>query len=106
MSTALAFTTLRWASSPVPSHLSTAASLPTRGGCMRSSTTAFGVRLYSRAGNDLTERLPLIVEALTRLRSCAIDGQAVACGEDRIASFDRIRYRHRESHRPSHANRC
>jgi bifunctional non-homologous end joining protein LigD len=28
-----------------------------------------------------------------RLRSCVIDGEAVACGEDGIASFDRIRYR-------------
>jgi ATP-dependent DNA ligase len=47
-------------------------------------------RLYS-AGNDLTERFRLIVEALARLRSrsCVIDGEAVACGEDGIASFDR-----------------
>ena len=28
-----------------------------------------------------------------RSRSCIIDGEAVACGEDGIASFDRIRYR-------------
>jgi ATP-dependent DNA ligase len=27
------------------------------------------IRLYSRAGNDLTDRFPLIVEALGRLRS-------------------------------------
>jgi ATP-dependent DNA ligase len=34
-------------------------------------------------GNDLTYRFPLIVEALTRLRSrsCIIDGEAVAYGE-------------------------
>jgi bifunctional non-homologous end joining protein LigD len=53
------------------------------------------VRLYSRPGNDLTERFPLIVEALSRLRSrfCIIDGEAVACGDDGIPSFDRIRYR-------------
>ena len=39
------------------------------------------VRLYSRLGNDLTYRFPLIVEALTSLRSrsCIIDGEAVAC---------------------------
>jgi bifunctional non-homologous end joining protein LigD len=53
------------------------------------------VRLYSRPGNDLTWRFPLIVEALAKLRSrsCIIDGEAVACGDDGIASFDRIRYR-------------
>jgi ATP-dependent DNA ligase len=52
------------------------------------------VRLYSRPGNNLTRRFPLIVEALARLRprSCIIDGEAVACSEDGIASFDRIRY--------------
>ena len=53
------------------------------------------VRLYSRPGNDLTHRFPLIVEALGNLcsRSCIIDGEAVSCGPDGIASFDRIRYR-------------
>jgi ATP-dependent DNA ligase len=53
------------------------------------------LKLYSRPGNDLTDRFPLIVGALTQLRprSCIIDGEAVACGEDGIASFDRIRYR-------------
>jgi bifunctional non-homologous end joining protein LigD len=54
------------------------------------------LRLYSRPGNDLTKRFPLIVEALGRLRSrsCIIDGEAVACGDDGIASFDRIRHQH------------
>jgi bifunctional non-homologous end joining protein LigD len=58
------------------------------------------VKLYSRPGNDLTKRFPLIVEALARLRprSCIIDGEAVACGDDGIASFDRIRHRR---HHPS-----
>jgi bifunctional non-homologous end joining protein LigD len=39
------------------------------------------VRLYSRPGNDLTYRFPLIVGTLGRLRSrsCIIDGEAVAC---------------------------
>ena len=53
------------------------------------------VRLYSRPGNDLTKRFPLIVEALTglRSRSCIIDGEAVACDDNGLASFERIRYR-------------
>src|SRR6266851_2119789 len=57
------------------------------------------VRLYSRPGNDLTHRFPLIIEALARLRSrsCIIDGEAVSCGDDGIASFDRIRYRHHDA---------
>jgi bifunctional non-homologous end joining protein LigD len=54
-----------------------------------------GVRLYSRPGNDLTSRFPLMVETLSHLsaRSCTIDGEAVACGDDGIADFERIRYR-------------
>jgi ATP-dependent DNA ligase len=57
------------------------------------------VRLYSRPGNDLTYRFPLIVEALgnLRLRSCIMDGEAVSCGPDGIASFDRIRYRRHDA---------
>ena len=57
------------------------------------------VKLYSRPGNDLTRRFPLIVEALGRLgpRSCIIDGEAVACGDDGIALFERIRYRRFDS---------
>jgi bifunctional non-homologous end joining protein LigD len=57
------------------------------------------VKLYSRPGNDLTHRFPLIVEALASLRSrsCMIDGEAVACGEDGVASFDRIRHRHHDA---------
>jgi len=53
------------------------------------------VRLYSRPGNDFTRRFPLIVETLARLRSrsCIIDGEAVACDDNGVASFDRIRYR-------------
>jgi ATP-dependent DNA ligase len=57
------------------------------------------IKLYSRPGNDLKERFPLIVEALAKLRprSCIIDGEAVTCGEDGIASFERIRYRHHDA---------
>ena len=57
------------------------------------------VKLYSRPGNDLTDRFPLIVEALARLRSrsCIIDGEAVACDDSGIAQFNRIRYRSYDS---------
>jgi bifunctional non-homologous end joining protein LigD len=57
--------------------------------------TGAQVRLYSRPGNDLTDRFPLIVEALARLRSrsCIIDGEAVCCDDNGLPSFDRIRYR-------------
>jgi bifunctional non-homologous end joining protein LigD len=56
------------------------------------------VRLYSRPGNDLTRRFPLIVETLARLRShsCIIDGEAVACDDNGVASFDLVRYRHHD----------
>ena len=56
------------------------------------------VRLYSRPGNDLTKRFPLIVETLAQLRckSCVIDGEAVACGADGRSNFDFIRYRHHD----------
>src|ERR1700750_1644668 len=51
------------------------------------------VRLYSRPGNDMTRRFPLIVDALSRLRSrsCIFDGEAVACDDNGGESFDLIR---------------
>src|SRR5262249_24732597 len=57
--------------------------------------TGAHVRLCSRPGNDLTHRFPLIVETLARLRSqsCIIDGEAVACDDNGVASFNLIRYR-------------
>jgi len=57
------------------------------------------VQLYSRPGNDLTHRFPLIVETLARLRSrsCIIDGEAVACDDKGMPSFDRIRYRRHDA---------
>jgi bifunctional non-homologous end joining protein LigD len=58
------------------------------------------VRLYSRPGNDLSRRFPLIVEALARLRSrsCIVDGEAVVCDDNGVASFDLIRH-HRANDR-------
>jgi bifunctional non-homologous end joining protein LigD len=62
--------------------------------------TGAQVRLYSRPGNDFTRRFPLIVETLARLRSrsCIIDGEAVACDDNGVASFDLIRH-HRHNNR-------
>ena len=56
------------------------------------------MKLYSRPGNDLTYRFPLIVETLARLRSrsCIIDGEAVACDDNGVTSFNRVRYRHHD----------
>jgi bifunctional non-homologous end joining protein LigD len=58
------------------------------------------VKLYSRPGNDLTYRFPLIVETMARLRSrsCIIDGEAVASDGKGVTSFNLGRYRrHDES---------
>ena len=58
------------------------------------------VRLYSRPGNDLTHRFPLIVETLARLRSrsCIIDGEAVACDDNGVASFNLVRHQRANEH--------
>jgi len=79
-----------------------------RAGGMKSSTTAYASlpaerragEVHRRPGNDLTRRFPLIVEALSRLhsRSCIIDGEAVAYGDNGVASFDLIRH-HRHNDR-------
>jgi hypothetical protein len=57
------------------------------------------VRLYSRPGNDLTDRFSLIVAAVARLRarSVILDGEAVACDAHGIPSFERIRYRRHDA---------
>jgi bifunctional non-homologous end joining protein LigD len=61
--------------------------------------TGARVRLYSRPGNNLTRRFPLIVETLARLRprSCIIDGEAVACDDHGMPSFNLIRYRQHDA---------
>jgi bifunctional non-homologous end joining protein LigD len=52
-----------------------------------------GIRLLTRNGYDWASRYPLIVEAVDRLkvRSCLIDGEAVACDENGLAVFKRLR---------------
>jgi len=56
------------------------------------------VRLYSRPGNVLTYRFPLIVETMARLRSrsCIIDGEAVACDDNGVAVVNSVRYSHND----------
>jgi bifunctional non-homologous end joining protein LigD len=56
------------------------------------------VRLYSRPGNDLTNRFPLIVEAMTRLPPCTLDGEVVACDVSGVASFNLLLHRKRDDH--------
>src|SRR5262249_39635353 len=57
-----------------------------------------GVSLSGGPGNASPRRFLLIVETLARLcsRSCIIDGEAVACDDNGVASFDLIRH-----HRPN-----
>src|SRR5262245_586772 len=57
------------------------------------------LRLFSRPGNDLTYRFPLIVESLVRLRwrSCIIDGEAVTCDDQGLTNFNRVRYRRHDA---------
>ena len=50
------------------------------------------VRLYSRPGTNLTHRFPLIALAGLRARSCIIDGEAVACDDRGVASFELVRH--------------
>ena len=47
-----------------------------------------------RLSKPLSHRFPLIVESMARLRSrsCIIDGEAVACDDNGVASFDLVRH--------------
>jgi ATP-dependent DNA ligase len=59
-----------------------------------------GVRLLTRNGHDWSPRYPLILEAVNRLKvhSCLIDGEAVACDENGLAVFERLRRKHEGCH--------
>ena len=59
---------------------------------------AAGVRLFTRNGHDWTGRFPLIAHAALSLKaaSCLIDGEAVACDDDGLPVFERLRYRRQE----------
>jgi ATP-dependent DNA ligase len=52
-----------------------------------------GIRLLTRNGHDWAPRYPLIVEAVNALkvRSCLIDGEAVAYDDNGLAVFERLR---------------
>src|SRR5438067_1950105 len=59
-----------------------------------------GVRLFTRNGHDWTGRFPLIGRAALSVKavSCLIDGEAVACDDDGMPCFDRLRYRRADGH--------
>src|SRR5919198_6593299 len=52
-----------------------------------------GIRLLTRNGYDWSPRYPLIVQAVDtlRVRSCLIDGEAVACDKSGLAVFGLLR---------------
>ena len=51
------------------------------------------VRVFSRRGNDYTERVPAIAEALRALpvTSVTLDGEGVVCDPDGVTDFDLLR---------------
>jgi bifunctional non-homologous end joining protein LigD len=59
-----------------------------------------GIRLITRNGHDWSPRYPLIVKAVNRLRarSCLIDGEAVACDDNGLAVFERLRRKREGRH--------
>jgi bifunctional non-homologous end joining protein LigD len=58
-----------------------------------------GIRLITRNGHDGSKRFPAIVAAVNalKLRSCLIDGEAVACDGAGLAVFQMLR-RRRDDH--------
>jgi bifunctional non-homologous end joining protein LigD len=53
------------------------------------------VRLYSGAGDEVTQRFPLIVEAMARLPACTIDG--IACDARGTPSFGLLQQAERDA---------
>src|SRR5262245_61663580 len=60
---------------------------------------AGGVRLFTRNGHDWTGRFPLIARAALSLKAAwfLIDGEAVACDDNGLPVFDRLRDRRDDS---------
>src|SRR5215469_8925617 len=56
------------------------------------------VQLVTRAGNNFASRFPLIAAAIAALpvRSCVIDGEAIACDENGLSVFDLLHYQRRD----------
>jgi bifunctional non-homologous end joining protein LigD len=54
------------------------------------------VRLYDRLGGDVTQRFPLIVEAMARLPSCTVDGEVVVVDDSGVPSFDLLQRRQQD----------
>jgi bifunctional non-homologous end joining protein LigD len=50
------------------------------------------MKLYTRRGYNWSDRFPLIVQALARLRvqSVIIDGEAVVCDDNGLSNFDKL----------------
>jgi bifunctional non-homologous end joining protein LigD len=57
------------------------------------------VQLMTRAENNFASRFPLITAAIAALpvRSCVVDGEAIACDDNGLAVFELIRYHRRPS---------
>jgi bifunctional non-homologous end joining protein LigD len=55
------------------------------------------VRLYTRNGYDFVDRFPLAAAAVAALpvRSCVIDGEAIACDQSGLAVFELVRHQRR-----------
>ena len=64
-----------------------------RGYRLRARRDPISIRLLTRNGHDWAARYSLLAEAIDRLkvRSCLIDGEAVACDENGLAVFERLR---------------
>jgi bifunctional non-homologous end joining protein LigD len=57
------------------------------------------VRLFTRHGTDFTARYPKIAAAVESLsvRSCALDGEAIAVNQDGLSVFNLLRYRQNDN---------
>jgi bifunctional non-homologous end joining protein LigD len=59
-----------------------------------------GIRLLTRNGYNWATRYPLIIQAVSALkvRSCLIDGEAVACDDRGLAVFEWLRRKRQRQH--------